>query len=141
MKKTLMALSALAFVGAASAQTPGSSVTLWGVVDADVSHYSQAGVSKTMMSSSGNLASQLGFRGTEDLGGGMSANFGLESALLNNTGATFGATFFARRSTVSLAGNFGEIRLGRDYTPSGWNHRVFDPFLNAGPGSGLNITV
>lgn len=141
MKKSLVALAALTFVGVASAQ---SSVTLWGVVDADVAHFSQNGFSKTMLTGSGNTGSQLGFRGTEDLGGGMSANFWLESTLVNNTGSglgTGGSLAFNRRSTVSLAGNFGEIRLGHDYTPSFLNHYVFDPFYNGGIATGTNITL
>lgn len=140
MGKNLVALAALAFVGAASAQS-SSSVTLWGLLDADIGHFSQGGLSKTMQSTSGNAGSQLGFRGTEDLGGGMSANFWMEAGLVNNSGATLGPTFFARRSTVSLAGRFGEIRLGRDYTPSWSNHNAFDPFNTSGPGSGANITT
>src|SRR5574337_71539 len=151
VKKNLIALAALAFVGAASAQTSTGNVTLWGVVDADISHYSLGGLSKTMASSSGgNAGSQLGFRGTEDLGGGMSANFWLETQLSNQTGGagglasnggTLSTSFFNRRSTVSLAGSFGEVRLGRDYTPSFFNHFIFDPFRDAGPGAGTNITL
>ncbi|TBR77039.1 MAG: porin [Burkholderiaceae bacterium] len=140
VKKNLIALAALAFVGAAYAQTSGSSVTLWGVVDADVSHYSMGGQSRTMMSSSGNSGDQLGFRGTEGLGGGMSANFWLEGQFTPQNGNAGGLTF-NRRSTVSLAGNFGEVRLGRDYSPSFVNHWLFDPFHDSGPGAGTNITL
>jgi len=46
---------------------------------------------------------------------------------------------FRRRSTVSLLGNFGEVRLSRDYTPSFWNLTVFDPFGTNGVGSYLNL--
>lgn len=139
MKKSLVALAALAFVGVASAQ---SSVNIWGVVDADVSHYSQGGRSKTMESTSGNSGSQLGFRGKEDLGGGLSANFWLESSLLNDTGSGLGGGLtFNRRSTVSLASDLGEVRLGRDYTPSFMNHFIFDPFFDSGPGAGSNVTL
>ena len=163
MKRNLVALAALAFVGAASAQSSSSvagadrtltnaggaasaqsSVTLWGVVDADVSHYSQGNLTRTLMSTSGNAGSQLGFRGTEDLGGGLSANFWLEAGLLNASGsgaATGGGLDFNRRSTVSLAGHFGEVRLGLDYTPSFVNHFAFDPFFDGGPGAGTNITL
>jgi len=140
MKKRLLVLAALGFAGAASAQ---SSVTLFGVLDADVSHYSQGGLSRTMLGSSGNTPSQLGFRGTEDLGGGLSANFWLEAALLNDSGAgaaTGGGLSFSRRSTVSLAGDFGEIRLGRDFSPSYWNHVMFSAFGTVGPGAGSSIT-
>jgi predicted porin len=140
MKKSLVALAALAVVSAASAQ---SSVTLWGVVDASIANAKQNGVSKTYMSSSGLSSSQLGFRGTEDLGGGMSASFWLESQLVNDTGAggTGGALSFNRRSTIDVAGGFGAIRMGRDYTPSFWNHTVFDPFGTLGSGAGSNITI
>jgi len=84
MKKSLITLAVLAFASAASAQ---STVTLFGVMDADIGHYSQGGFSKTMVSTSGNGPSSLGFRGMEDLGGGLSAAFWLEAALLNDTGA------------------------------------------------------
>mgnify|MGYP001554872034 CR=1 FL=1 len=143
MKRNLVALVALAFVGAACAQS-SSSVTLWGVLDADVSHFSQGNLSKTLMSTSGNAGSQLGFRGSEDLGGGLSANFWLEGGLLNASGAgaaTGGGLAFNRRSTVSLAGDFGEVRLGRDYTPSFLNHFAFDPFFEGGPVVGTNVTL
>ncbi|KAF3998252.1 porin [Glaciimonas immobilis] len=137
MKKLLISLAALGCASAASAQ---SSVTVFGVLDADISHYSQGGVSKTIESTSGNGPSSLGFRGTEDLGGGLSANFWMEAALLNDTGAFAGSALFGRRSTISIAGNFGEVRLGRDAPPSWWNNVVFDAFGGAGPGSATNIT-
>ena len=54
-----------------------------------------------------------------------------------DTGGT-GQTW-QRRSTVSLMGGFGEVRLGRDYTPSFWNKTIFDPFGTNGMGSSLNL--
>jgi predicted porin len=42
---------------------------------------------------------------------------------------------FNRRSTVSLSGRLGELRLGRDYTPTFWNDTVFDPFGTVGVGA------
>ena len=97
-------------------------------------------------------ASRLGFRGVEDLGGGLKASFWLEAALGPDTGrggASFGngtsaaqpenALMFTRRSTVSLSNQWGEIRLGRDYTPTFWNIGVFDPFGVQGVGSSGNI--
>ncbi|MEJ6021063.1 porin [Ramlibacter sp. PS4R-6] len=140
MKKSLIALAALAATSAAFAQ---SSVTLFGALDAMVSRYSQNGVHKTMMSTSGNTSSALGVRGVEDLGGGMYAGFWLEAAILNDAGlgnGTGGAVVFQRRSYLSLAGPFGQLRLGRDYTPSFWNHTVFDPFGTLGAGSGANVS-
>jgi len=151
MKKSLIALAVLASAaGAASAQ---SSVTLFGIVDATVAYgRASGGANKWQLTNSGYNSSRLGFRGVEDLGGGMSASFWLEAGLsndngtgvatnLNNqaTGATGGATglVFNRRSTVSLAGGFGELRLGRDYTPQFWNLTVFDPFGTNGVGTTL----
>ena len=92
--------------------------------------------SRRQLSSSGYNSSRLGFRGTEDLGGGLSASFWLEAPITNDDGQT-GVSTFARRSTVSLSGGFGEVRLGRDYTPTFWNDTVFDPFGTNGVGTNL----
>jgi predicted porin len=163
MKKSLVALAALAVAGVASAQ---SSVTLFGVVDASISSvsnkseltsYSGTGVglpgslksSKTGLNNSAYNSSRIGFRGTEDLGGGLAASFWLEAGVNNDTGdgassATINGTStstnglaFNRRSTVSLSGGFGEFRLGRDYKPTFWNFTVFDPFGTNGSGTAL----
>ena len=97
-------------------------------------------VSKRALASSGYNSSRLGFRGTEDLGGGLAASFWLEAPISNDDGAT-GVASFKRRSTVSLSGGFGEIRLGRDYTPTFWNDTVFDPFGTNGVGTNLINTA
>ena len=150
MKKSLIALAALAATSAFAQST----VTIWGIADAAYANYSQGGVSKSFMTTSGNASSQLGFKGTEDMGGGMSASFWLEAQLNNDSGAgagynstttgtnnSNGGLYFNRRSTIDLAGNFGAIRMGRDYTPTFWNHTVFDPFGTLGAGAGSNITL
>jgi predicted porin len=147
MKKSLIALAVMAAAGAASAQ---SSVTLFGIVDASISRYinSDGGTNNTVLSNSGYNSSRLGFRGTEDLGGGLSASFWLEGQLQNDagwgssTGGLGGGVAagydFRRRSTVSLAGaRWGELRLGRDYTPTFWNMTVFDAFGTNGVGSNV----
>jgi len=153
MKKSLVALATLGLAGAASAQ---SSVTLFGVVDATVSNYSnktqtalgnRITTSQTRLGNSGYNSSRLGFRGTEDLGGGLAGSFWLEGSLGNDDGTTGGNVsnvsgttvtgFFNRRSTVSLSGVFGEARVGRDYVPSFWNDTVFDPFGSNGVGASL----
>ncbi|MDM0122561.1 porin [Variovorax arabinosiphilus] len=136
------ALAALALAGAASAQ---SSVTLFGIVDAGVSYVDAKTNTATGsvkqkqygLSNSGYNSSRLGFRGTEDLGGGLAAGFWLEAPLGNDNGTVNNANFWNRRSTVSLSGGFGEIRLGRDFTPSYWNDTVFDPFGTNGVGSSI----
>lgn len=161
MKKSLAALAAMVVCGAASAQ---STVTLFGVLDAAVSHTSNKGelvltnptlatlvnpslallpqsveASRTELRNSGLSSSRLGFRGVEDLGNGLSASFWLEGALNNDdgTGAASGALNFQRRSTVSLAGSFGEVRLGRDNSPAKVNDDTFDPFGAVGVGGSL----
>ena len=116
MKKSLIALAVLAASGAAMAQ---SSVTLFGIIDAGVGYIKADGAGHTTgLLNGGNGTSRLGFRGTEDLGGGLAASFWLEGALNNDVGGGASQTTgfdFQRRSTVSLSGTFGEIRLGRDF--------------------------
>ncbi len=150
MKKSLIALAVLAAAGSASAQ---SSVTLFGIVDATLA-FGRGNVSnKTQLTNSGLNSSRLGFRGTEDLGAGLSASFHLEAGHNNDNGTGAGTNLnnqasgagaaaagtqglmFNRRSTVSLAGGWGELRLGRDYTPQFWNVTVFDPFGTVGAGT------
>ncbi len=133
MKKSLVALAVLASTSAAFAQ---SSVTLFGIVDAAYARVSANGATRTGMTNSGLNSSRFGMRGTEDLGGGMRAGFWLEGALSNDDGNAAGLNF-QRRSTVSLMGPFGEVRLGRDYTPSFWNTTVFDPFGTNGVGASM----
>ena len=142
MKKSLLALAALtAFAGAASAQ---SSVTLFGIVDLSVNSVKNGAISQKLLSSNQLNSNRLGFRGVEDLGGGLRAGFWLEGAMNNDDGtgsATGGGQNWQRRSTVSLLGGFGEIRLGRDYTPTFWNKTIFDPFGTNGLGSELNLAT
>ena len=130
MKKSLIALAVLAASGAAMAQ---SSVTLFGVVDAGYA-VGKGATNKTQLATDRIGSSRLGFRGVEDLGGGMKAAFHIEGALANDNGNSSGLTF-QRRSTVSLEGGMGEVRLGRDYTPHFWNHTVYDAFGTNGSGS------
>lgn len=116
MKKYLGMVVMLAASGAATAQ---SSVTLFGIVDAGLTYAKATGGDSVYgMSNSGNLTSRLGFRGLEDLGGGLKAGFWLEGGFNNDsgTGLTAGSFDFRRRSTISLMGGFGEVRLGRAFT-------------------------
>jgi len=136
MKKSLIVLAALgAFAGAASAQ---SSVTLFGVVDLSVNSVKNGSTTIKRMDSNQLNSNRLGFRGTEDLGGGMTAGFWLEGAMANDTGNPGGLTF-TRRSTVSVSGNFGEIRLGRDYTNIFTNVASNDAYGANGMASPINL--
>jgi GBP family porin len=116
MKKTLLALAAIAASSASFAQ---SSVTLYGV--ADVSVESVKGTSTVTRVSSDNLSSsRIGFKGTEDIGGGLRANFNLETNAKFDTGAQGNsARFFDRAAWVGVAGGAGDLRLGRIDTPIG----------------------
>ena len=130
-KKHLIALGASVLCTAASAQ---SSVTLFGVVDAGIGHVSSTGSKgATGVITGGNSTSRLGFRGTEDLGAGLKASFWLEGELQSDTGTPNGLTF-QRRSTLSLSGHFGELRLGRDFAPSYLNMIAFDVYSQRGMG-------
>jgi predicted porin len=136
MKKSLLALAALtAFAGVASAQ---SSVTLFGVVDLAATQV-EGDFDRSLMTTDGNSSSRLGFRGVEDLGGGLKAGFWLEGAIAADNGVTAGGQTWQRRSTISLMGGFGEVRLGRDYTPTFWNWTIFDPFGTVGVGAATNL--
>lgn len=115
MKKSLIAMAVLAAAGVASAQ---SSVTLYGVADLAMTDGNNA--AKFQMTGNGvmnNGSSRLGVRGSEDLGGGLRANFNFEQGLNMETGATDAATF-QRAAWMSLSGGFGTIQLGRTLSPS-----------------------
>lgn len=125
------------FASLAAAQ---SSVTVWGVVDQAMRSVKNgsAGTLRTL-SSDGEGANQLGFRGSEDLGGGSTARFWLESQLFPDTGASGSSSlagqFFNRRAFVALANTkLGEVRLGRDYVPTHYVQCAFDPFGCVGLG-------
>ena len=149
MKKTLIALGTLAaFAGAASAQ---SNVTLFGVVDQSLNNVKNGSVSYKIMKSDQLSSNRFGVRGEEDLGGGMKAAFWLEAGMSTEAGAVGGNTsqansvgagqssFFNRRSTMSLIGSFGELRIGRDYNPQFWNTVYGDVNGANGIGEGLNL--
>lgn len=133
------AIALLCLAGSACAQ---SSVTLAGIADAAARHVSNEGRgSVKSLVSGGNSTSRLIVRGTEDLGGGVSAGLHLEHGLLLDSGTPAQATqFWDRRSTVSLASkSFGELRAGRDFVPSYVSWSRFDPFSYVGVASSSNF--
>ncbi len=139
MKKiTLAALIIGAFATSAQAQ---SNVTIYGIVDAGVVHESggKAG-SVTRLGSGIASASRFGFRGTEDLGNGLSAIFTLEGAVKVDTGVG-GSGIFDRQSFVGLKSTaLGTVTLGRQYTPYYLAlSQVADPFGAGYSGSAKNL--
>ena len=123
MKKNLLALAALTLVsGAAFAQ---SSVTLYGVADVGIGKMS--GQKAGMISGDlvNHTTSYIGFRGIEDLGGGLKAGFRLEQYVNMEDGATASvngsfvkAETFGRAANLWLEGSFGQFKMGRSETPS-----------------------
>ena len=113
MKKSLIALAALAAVGAASAQ---SSVTLYGIADISAGVVEVDGVSRETGFNKANLQqSRVGIKGSEDLGNGLKAVFNYEHGFNSANGEFAGGE--ARRAVVGLQGGFGSVLLGRDKLP------------------------
>lgn len=132
MKKSLLALAVLAsFASAASAQ---SSVTLFGGLDLNLRYAKSSGATLKTMGTDGIYSSRWGMRGVEDLGGGLKASFWLEAAINPDAGTTNAARFWHRRTSVSLTGEFGEVRLGRFLTNQFTAYADFDPFGTNGVG-------
>jgi predicted porin len=105
---TIVAAIALLAAGAASAQ---SSVTIYGRVNTTVESQKNIGAVGTQRVMQDN-ASRLGFKGVEDLGGGLKAEFFLEHRFASDTGQA-AQRFWAGDSYVGLSGGFGSIKLGR----------------------------
>jgi predicted porin len=142
MNKTLLVLAlAGTFAAAAHAQ---SSVTIYGTVDLAVAK-SNGGLannpSSGMTNSSNSYqmvqghANRLGFRGNEDLGGGLSAQFQIEHRFAADTGAQVGSVMWQGLSYVQLSSTqLGKVYLGRNYTPAFFIAVRLDPFAWDGVG-------
>lgn len=141
MKKAVLAIAATGLAGAALAQ---SKLEIFGTVDMGIGRLTGAGTSKIGLSTGGINISRIGFRGTEDLGGGLKAGLWLEAGMDPDTGggkAAGGGLSFNRRSTASLIGSFGEMRLGRDDSASFLNTLIFSPFLTNGVGGTMALAM
>jgi predicted porin len=130
MKKTILAIAAMACC-AGAAQAQSSNVSIYGIADMGFvrdSGASAAGATNTL-TSGGQSASRIGFKGKEDLGNGMAAIFTLESGVLMDTGASDqGGLLFGRQAFVGLQTRAGTVRMGRMYTPLYEARHAFDPF-------------
>ncbi|SFM05877.1 porin [Variovorax sp. OV329] len=124
MKATCLLPVAMAAMGTcAMAQNS----TVFGRVDLGLQSIDMDGAKRTGVDSGNYTSSRLGFRGTEDLGGGLSALYHLEMGIAADSGtAGNGNRLFNRGSYMGLADkSLGTLTLGRQYTP------MFYPFLNA----------
>lgn len=149
MKQSQLTLAIAALASFGSAAMAQSNIETFGILDIGVLSARASGSgSVNTLNTDGNSSSRLGFRGKEDLGGGMNANFWIEAAVNPDTGTgggtstnnkdsvNTGSLTFGRRSTVGLSGSWGELRLGRDYVPSFANLTVaMHPFGTNGVGS------
>ncbi|KAF3998705.1 porin [Glaciimonas immobilis] len=125
----VMALSAVA--GIAQAQ---SSVTIYGVVDAGVVYVNNqqkptGGTGSVIALNTGGVTPSIfGFKGTEDLGGGLKANFNLEGHFFAGTGqgGQWGG-LFGRQSNVGLSNSYGTMTLGKQYSPAVLAFAATDP--------------
>ena len=129
LRAVALAAASLCACAAASAQ---STVTLYGLMDASVRSYQTAGTAKNKEVAGGDMTtSYIGFKGAEDLGGGMSAIFATEHFLRLDSGSAGrfnGDAFWARSSYVGLKGEFGATTLGRNTTPFFVSTLVFNAF-------------
>ncbi len=107
MKKSLLT-AALATLAATSAFAQ-SSVTIYGRLNESIERQ-KVGTGDPVWVLQ-NSSSRIGFKGTEDLGGGLKAGFQIEHGFSPDTGAAAG-TFWGRQSEVNIGGNFGLLRLG-----------------------------
>lgn len=121
----------------AHAQT---NVTVYGIMDAAVAveDTDVPGEGRRTVINSGNQSSsRIGFRGTEDLGNGLKAMFNIEAGVAIDTGAA-DSSLFGRRSVVGLQGNFGQLTLGREYSPIASVAAATDVFGQGFYGSNLS---
>lgn len=139
MKKSIAALAVLcAAPDFAAAQ---SNVTIYGLFDmAIVRESGGAAGSVNKITSGVGAGSRLGFKGTEDLGNGMSAFFLMENGFQGDTGTLGqGGLLFGRQVYVGLQGGFGSVMLGRQYTPQYLAVASIDPFGSGYAGDTKNL--
>lgn len=125
MPRKLMLFAAL--LGVAGAAEAQSSVQIYGVLDTAVEYMNHVGTDRSgltrMPTLTGSVPSRLGFRGREDLGGGLGATFTLEMGLGADSGVLGqGGRGFGRQAFVGLNGPWGSLGLGRQYTMLFWSY-------------------
>jgi predicted porin len=123
------AAASLSFSAGASAQ---SSVQLYGLLDMSAGVFQSPGASRVWRAESGGMSTSfIGFRGTEDLGGGLRAKFAINHFLRLDSGGSGrfdGDAFWARDAYVGLSGAFGTSTLGRNTTPLFVSTVLFNAF-------------
>ncbi|NEX63738.1 porin [Noviherbaspirillum galbum] len=121
-------VAAIAALVAGSAHAQADSVTIYGRLNVDVESVKASGGSGAGVTSTARLTSNsslIGFRGEEDLGGGMKALFQLENSVGLDTGS---GTFVGRNSGVGIGGAYGTLIMGQWDTPYKASTTRLDPF-------------
>lgn len=124
MKMQMRVALAAVLASAAGAAVAQSSVTVYGVVDTAIGRLYSSEASVNMLSSYTGTT-QLGFRGSEDLGHGLKLNFQLEAAGMDSSNGDW-KDGFKRQSWVGLSGGFGSFMMGRTTTPQNRIMGTFD---------------
>ena len=108
MKKTLIALAALASISAFAQAVPG--VTIYGLID--ISYSKDSTQAEGLLLNDKNSTSKVGLKGSTDVGSGIKANFNLEAGHILVTAKPAGEALFNRQAWAGLSGGFGEVRAG-----------------------------
>ncbi|WP_194722650.1 porin [Noviherbaspirillum malthae] len=124
-----MRFSAALLLAGLSASTGAQAVEVYGIVDMSLG-YAKGSNSVTRLDDGRLSASRVGFRGTEEIAPNLKAKFVLESGFSADTGAEFfgNNSLFGRQAYVGLFGNWGELRLGRQFTPAFYSLEKIDAF-------------
>lgn len=140
--KSLKAAAAATVLLATPLAHAQSNVVVYGIMDACVAVSNGTEGPRTQINSGCAFGSRLGFRGQEDLGGGLKADFTLESGISLDSGALGqGGRLFGRKALVGLSGSLGQLHVGRDYSPVFYLIRPVDPFkLGMGTASSMVST-
>lgn len=162
MKRKLLAM-AVATTLASAAHAQGSHVQLYGIIDLGVTHFTGinngagGATSWTGLSSGAQSGSRIGFKGREDLGGGLATVFDLETGFCAaglaqdqvvgssgtgpSNGFCTGGGFMQRQAWVGLTGHFGTVQGGRMYTLVSDAEGATDPFSYGTTGAMTNLSL
>jgi predicted porin len=122
MNKKLVAVAVAGFLAAPlAAQAQNANVTLYGRLNLDLEYIDANGSNPSVTRVSSN-SSRLGVRGTESLGGGLSAIFQIESSINGDRG---GGDLAGRESFIGLQGSWGTVKIGRFLAPYDDMHPIF----------------